>query len=128
MSHLKALPPSEASHARDDHDAVTTFTNVGVSVSTAPLAAPQYAQKALLFPRCYFLLTLEEFERVVSPDHYGGSEMAMGCALAQVKMHGGRFLVQRENGSGRFATFDEAVASPQGQALPASLRGIFAAL
>ena len=48
--------------------------------------------------------------------------------LTEFKMQGGRFLVQAEGGTGTFATFAEAAASPQAQALPSSLQAIFVSL
>ncbi|MBI2505603.1 MAG: hypothetical protein HYW07_20515 [Candidatus Latescibacteria bacterium] len=69
--------------------------------------APIFAQKALLFPGCWFAVGVDTAFRLVDPKYYRGGQAEMEEGLAQMLALGCRFLVAGRLCEGRYQTLEE---------------------
>jgi hypothetical protein len=73
--------------------------------------APIFAQKARLFPGCWFAIGVDTAFRLIDPKYYRGGVPEMEEGLAQMLALGSRFLVAGRMVDGRYQTL-EAVGVP----------------
>lgn len=69
--------------------------------------APQFTQKAQLFPGATFVVGVDTLERIGQPRYYGGQEAAMQQAIADIVSRGNRFLVFGRLVEGSFRTLGD---------------------
>ncbi len=80
--------------------------------------APIFAQKARLFPGCWFAVGVDTAFRLIDPKYYRGGVSEMERELAQMLALGCRFLVAGRLCEGRYQTLGEV-------AVPARWRPLF---
>ncbi|MSR81821.1 MAG: hypothetical protein EXS58_02720 [Candidatus Latescibacteria bacterium] len=80
--------------------------------------APIFAQKARLFPGCWFAVGVDTAFRLIDPNYYQGGVSEMEQGLAQMLALGCRFLVAGRLCEGRYQTLGEV-------AVPACWRPLF---
>ncbi len=69
--------------------------------------APIFAQKARLFPGCFFAIGVDTAFRLLDPKYYRGGRAEMEEGLAQMRAIGCRFLVAGRLREGRYQTVDD---------------------
>lgn len=74
--------------------------------------APLFGEKAVLFPDCTFVIGYDTALRLIAPRYYG-SVVQRDAALANIRKHGGRFLVAGREQNDDFYTLAE-LAIPTG--------------
>ncbi len=79
--------------------------------------APTFRKKADLFPGCVFVIGWDTLTRLIDPKYYGGEEVAMLTALAEIWALGCRFLVAGRESGGVFHTLAEVAIPPGFQPL-----------
>lgn len=89
--------------------------------SVALTRAPTFRKKADLFPGCVFVIGWDTLIRLIDPKYYGGEEVAMLTALAEIWALGCRFLVAGRESGGVFHTLAEV-------AIPPGFRPLFKAI
>lgn len=75
---------------------------------------PTFLGKSRLFPRTTFLVGYDTAERIIAPRYYGGDEVKMQQALAEIAQSQCQFLVAgRIDGNDRFLTLQD-LSIPKG--------------
>jgi hypothetical protein len=69
--------------------------------------APTFVEKALLVPRCIFIVGADTLTRIGDTRYYGGEVMQRDEAIATIAAQGCRFLVFGRTASGRFETLSD---------------------
>ncbi len=75
--------------------------------------APTFPEKAALFPGCTFVIGWDTAVRLVHPRYYGGEEVAMLGALAEIRSVGSRFLVAGRVQEGVYHTLADVSVPPE---------------
>jgi len=83
--------------------------------------APIFAQKARLFPGCWFAVGVDTAFRLVDPKYYAGGVAEMEEGLAQMLALGTRFLVAGRLVEGRYRTLEEVEVPARWQPLLAAI-------
>jgi nicotinic acid mononucleotide adenylyltransferase/nicotinamide mononucleotide (NMN) deamidase PncC len=75
--------------------------------------APSFAEKALLFPQCVFIVGADTLSRIGDPRYYGGETAGRDAAIGTIARQGCHFLVFGRTGNGRFETLSELEIAPE---------------
>jgi nicotinic acid mononucleotide adenylyltransferase len=109
-------PPLEAEEVR------RRLAQFGMRAPVWLTRAPNFAEKARLFPGAVFVVGADTAARIVQPRFYQGSEEGMLAALDGLRRQGCRFLVAgRTCPDGRFQGLEDL-------AMPAAVRDLFTAI
>lgn len=84
-------------------------------------AAPTFAEKAVLFPGCTFLVGIDTVERIADVRYYGNDPKCRDGCIGQLAAQGCRFLVFGRLENGHFVGLSDL-------SLPASLHGLCSAV